>query len=55
MEAGALVLFRGQNAMHRVVLNVSDWTRMLAVLTYNAETKISLSESAQMTFYGRTK
>ena len=53
MEAGALVLFRGQNAMFRGVLNLGDWTRMLAVLAYNAETKISLSELAQMTFYGR--
>lgn len=54
MAAGALVLFRGRNAMHRVAPNEGDRTRMLAVLAYNAEPGISLSESARMTFYGRT-
>jgi hypothetical protein len=53
MEAGALVLFRGRNAMHRVAPNLGERTRMLAVLAYNAEPGVSLSESARMTFYGR--
>jgi hypothetical protein len=53
MEAGSLVLFRGQNAMHRVAPNKGDMTRMLVVLAYNAKPGISLSESARMTFYGR--
>ncbi len=53
MDAGALVLFRGRNSMHRVTPTVGDRTRMLVVLAYNTEPGISLSESARMTFYGR--
>lgn len=53
MNAGTLVLFRGRNSIHRVSPNESDKTRMLAVLAYNAEEGISLSENARMTFYGR--
>ncbi len=53
MEPGALVLFRGRNSIHRVSPNESDKTRMLAVLAYNAEPGVELSESARMTFYGR--
>ena len=53
MEPGALVLFRGRNSIHRVSPNASDTTRMLAVLAYNAEAGVELSESARMTFYGR--
>lgn len=53
MEPGALVLFRGRNSIHRVSPNESDTMRMLAVLAYNAEPGVALSESARMTFYGR--
>ncbi|MEJ6398568.1 HalD/BesD family halogenase [Yoonia sp. 208BN28-4] len=53
LEPGALVLFRGRNAIHRVSPNESDVTRMLAVLAHNAEPGVELSESARMTFYGR--
>ena len=53
MGAGALVLFRGRNSMHRVTPNETDLTRMLVVLAYNSEPGIALSESARMTFYGR--
>ena len=53
MEAGALVLFRGRNAMHRVTPVAGDRTRMLVVLAYNAEPGVYLSEEARMTFYGR--
>ena len=53
MNPGDLVLFRGRNSIHRVAPNESDKTRMLAVLAYNAEPDVSLSESARMTFYGR--
>ncbi|MEX0338982.1 MAG: 2OG-Fe(II) oxygenase [Arenibacterium sp.] len=52
-EAGTLVFFRGRNAMHRVAPNKGERTRMLAVLAYNSEKGVSLSESARMTFYGR--
>lgn len=53
MDPGALVLFRGRNSMHRVTPTQGDRTRMLVVLAYNSKPGISLSESAQMTFYGR--
>ncbi|MDF1728928.1 MAG: 2OG-Fe(II) oxygenase [Sulfitobacter sp.] len=53
MEPGTLVLFRGRNSAHRVSPNESDVTRMLAVLAYNAEPGVALSESARRTFYGR--
>lgn len=53
MDAGALVLFRGRNSMHRVTPVVGNRTRMLVVLAYNTEPGISLSESARMTFFGR--
>lgn len=53
MGEGALVLFRGRNAMHRVTPNTTEHTRMLVVLAYNSQPDIALSESARMTFYGR--
>lgn len=53
MAAGALVLFRGRNSMHRVTPNKADLTRMLVVFAYNSQAGIALSESARMTFYGR--
>ena len=53
IEPGTLVLFRGRDAIHRVTPNESDDTRMLAVLAYNAEPGVALSEAARRTFYGR--
>lgn len=53
MEPGTLVLFRGRNSIHRVTPTQGERTRMLAVLAYNSQPGISLSESARMTFYGR--
>lgn len=53
MEPGTLVLFRGRNSIHRVTPTVGEKTRMLAVLAYNSEPGVELSESARMTFYGR--
>ena len=53
MDAGTLVLFCGRDSIHRVSPNESDKTRMLAVLAYNGEPGVELSENARMTFYGR--
>ena len=47
------VMFRGRDAIHRVAPVEGTATRMLAVLAYNAEPGVSLSESARMTFFGR--
>ncbi len=53
MPAGSLLLFRGRNALHRVTPVIDNSVRQLAVLAYNQEPDIALSETAQMTFYGR--
>lgn len=52
-EPGALALFRGRNAIHRVTPTEGDITRMLVVLAYNNQPDVALSEAARMTFYGR--
>ena len=54
LSAGDLLLFRGRNSLHRVTPVADDSTRQLAVLAYNSQQGISLSETAQMTFFGRT-
>ena len=53
LGAGDLCLFRGRNALHRVSPVEDNSTRQLAVLAYNSQPNISLSETAQQTFYGR--
>ena len=53
LNAGDLLLFRGRNSLHRVTPVADDSVRHLAVLAYNNQAGISLSETAQMTFYGR--
>ena len=53
-DAGTLAFFKGRNAIHRVTPNEGERTRMLAVLAYNSEPGVALSEEARMTFYGRT-
>ncbi len=54
LDAGDLLLFRGKNSLHRVTPVTDDSTRQLAVLAYNSQPGISLSKTAQITFYGRT-
>ena len=49
-----LVLFRGRNSMHRVTPSLGRRTRILVVLAFNTEPGIGLSDSAKLTFYGRT-
>lgn len=53
IDPGTLVLFRGRNSIHRVTPTQGGRKRILVVLAYNSEPGIALSESAQMTFYGR--
>lgn len=53
IEPGALVLFRGRNSIHRVTPTQGETNRMLAVLAYNSQPGIALSEAASKTFYGR--
>lgn len=54
MEPGDLVLFRGRRSMHRVTPSVGPVTRILVVFAWNSEPGVSLSASAQQTFFGRT-
>jgi len=53
MDPGTLVLFRGRESIHRVTPVQGQQTRVLAVLAYNSQPGIELSESSRMTFYGR--
>ena len=53
IDAGALVLFRGRNSMHRVTPVEWSIARLLVVRAYNSAPGISLSETARMTFFGR--
>lgn len=53
IEPGALVFFRGRNATHRATPTQGETTLMLAVLAYNSQPGIVLSEAASKTFYGR--
>ena len=50
---GTLILFRGQNSIHRVTPTEGARERILVVLAYNSKPGISLSESARLTFFGR--
>jgi len=50
---GALVMFRGRDALHRITPTLGHTTRVLAVFAYNTQEGIKLSDSAKRTFYGR--
>jgi hypothetical protein len=52
-EPGALVMFRGRDAIHRVTPTQGNTTRMLVVFAFNDAPGVALSESALETFYGR--
>ncbi len=52
-EPGALVVFRGRDALHRVTPTEGDTTRILVVFAFNEQPGIRLSDSALETFYGR--
>ncbi|MBC8285478.1 MAG: 2OG-Fe(II) oxygenase [Nitrospinae bacterium] len=53
LEEGTLVLFYGNNYLHRVTPVTSKKSRILATLNYNLEKSIKLSENARLTFFGR--
>jgi hypothetical protein len=53
-EPGDLVLFRGRDALHRITPSEGSITRMLVVFAFNDQPDVGLSDSALMTFYGRT-
>ncbi len=54
-EPGALVMFRGRDALHRVTPTEGDTTRILVVFAFNDAPGVALSESALQTFYGRVR
>ena len=53
MKPGGMLLFNGKDSMHRVTKVNCDEVRILVVFAYNKEPGISLSKSAQKTFYGK--
>lgn len=53
MAAGALVLFRGRHSLHRVTPVEGDRPRIVAVLSYDPEPGVALSEHTRRLFYGR--
>ena len=53
LDPGTLVLFKGRDSMHRVTPTVGEKPRYLVVFAYNSKPGVSLSKSAQKTFYGR--
>ncbi len=53
MAAGALVLFRGRTALHRVTPVEAGPPRLLAVLSYDPEPGKTLTEHTRKIFYGR--
>jgi predicted 2-oxoglutarate/Fe(II)-dependent dioxygenase YbiX len=53
MQEGSLVIFRGRRSLHRVTPSRGSVVRLVAVLAYNAQPGVKLSESARETFYGR--
>ncbi len=53
MEAGALVVFRGRYAIHRVTPVEGARPRLLAVLSYDPEPGKMLTEHTRKIFYGR--
>ncbi len=52
-EDSTLVLFRGRDTLHRVTPVKEERERIQVVLAYNTQPGISLSEEAQLTFFGR--
>ncbi len=53
MDPGALVLFRGRYALHRVTPVEGEAPRLLAVLSYDPEPGKMLTEHTRKIFYGR--
>ncbi len=53
LEAGALVVFRGRTALHRVTPVEGARPRLLAVLSYDPEPGKMLTEHTRRIFYGR--
>ena len=53
MDAGALVLFRGRYALHRVTPVEGATPRLLAVLSYDTKPGRMLTEHTRRIFYGR--
>jgi hypothetical protein len=54
MGVGALVLFRGRRSLHRVTPCQGIQPRLLAVLSYDTQPGVTLTEHNRLLFYGRT-
>lgn len=54
LNAGSLMIFRGNQSLHRVT-EVEEGERILITLNFNTKPGIPLSEKSRQTFFGRTK
>jgi hypothetical protein len=52
-DVGALVLFRGRHSLHRVTPVEGERPRLVAVLSYDTEPGVKLTEHNRRLFYGR--
>lgn len=50
---GSLVLFRGRHALHRVTAVEGETPRVIAVLVYDTEPGVKLTEFNRKLLYGR--
>ena len=55
LQPGTLVIFCGQNSMHRVSPVEGKKFRILAVLSYEQKADVHLNEYTRMKFFGRLK
>lgn len=53
MDIGALVLFRGRQSLHRVTPVKGDRPRLVAVLSYDTQPGVMLTEHNRRLFFGR--
>ena len=53
MDAGALVLFRGRNALHRVTPVEGGRQRIIAVFSFFDRPGVNFSAAERQGFYGR--
>ena len=50
---GTLMLFRGNNTLHRVTPTIGTQTSILVVFAYNKQPGVALYATARMNFFGR--
>jgi len=54
LDAGGLMIFRGNQSLHRVT-EVEEGERVLVTFNFNTKPGVPLSEKSRQTFFGRTQ